>query len=134
MTDDEDHGGTAGTSEQSSGGEYRSKLVKTWYRSNEEDGDDTVVYRSAAFAFPPSRVPRNSIEFLEDGSMFSGQGGADDRSVQTAGTWSLDEHLHLTSDEHATAYDIEWLDAEQLVLRERFTEDLFDGREEGNGC
>lgn len=134
MTGDNDHGGTAGTPEQPSGGETRSKLINTWYRSHEEDGDDTVVYRSASFEFPPSRMPRDSMELLEDGSMFSGHGGADDRSVQTPGTWSFDDRLQLTSDEQAETFDIEWLDAEQLVLRVRFTEDPFDGREEGSGC
>jgi hypothetical protein len=55
-------------------------LGGTWTHSFEEDAGDVQVYRrSDAFTFPPSRRPRETLDFQQAGQVVSGMPGADDR-------------------------------------------------------
>jgi hypothetical protein len=55
-----------------------------WTHSYEEDGADVQVYRPThAFAFPPGRRGRETLEFGAAGQVVSGMPGPDDRQVMT---------------------------------------------------
>jgi hypothetical protein len=59
----------------------------TWTHSFEEDEGDVQVYRrSDAFTFPPSRRPRETLDFQQPGQVVTGMPGADDRRQRAAGS------------------------------------------------
>jgi hypothetical protein len=61
----------------------------TWVHAFEEDGPEGAVYRPAGGALPLSRRPRRRLSFHADGTATVSDGGADDRSVGRAATWSV---------------------------------------------
>jgi hypothetical protein len=70
-------------------------LRRRWVHSHEEDTDREMVFRPAAFKFPPSRG-RRSFELKPDGTLVEGGIGPTDRPVETQGTWELqDDRLLL---------------------------------------
>ena len=74
-------------------------LRRRWVHSHEEDTDKEMVFRPAAFDFPPSRG-RRSFELRPDGGLVEGGIGPTDRPTETHGTWELedDERLVLRPD------------------------------------
>jgi hypothetical protein len=75
---------------------------RRWVHSREEDTDKEMVFRPAAFEFPPSRG-RTSFELKPDGVLLEGGIGPTDRPVETQGTWELeDDRLLLRRDPSET--------------------------------
>ena len=75
---------------------------RRWVHSHEEDTDKEMVFRPAAFEFPPSRG-RTSFELKPDGALLEGRIGPTDRPVETQGTWELeDDRLLLRRDPSET--------------------------------
>jgi hypothetical protein len=75
---------------------------RRWVHSHEEDTDREMVFRPAAFEFPPSRG-RTSFELKPDGALLEGGIGPTDRPVETQGTWELeDDRLLLRRDPSET--------------------------------
>lgn len=73
-------------------------LRRRWVHSHEEDTDNEMVFRPAAFEFPPSRG-RRSFELKPDGSLGEGRIGPTDRPLESQGTWELeDQRLLLRTD------------------------------------
>ena len=63
---------------------HAAGLTGSWTHSYEEDDGDAQVYRPThAFAFPPSRRGRETLEFDGAGQMLSGMPGPDDRQRKT---------------------------------------------------
>ena len=69
-------------------GDTERILRRRWVHSHEEDTDREIVFRPAAYEFPPSRG-RRSFELKPDGTMSEGRIGPTDRPVETGGTWEL---------------------------------------------
>jgi hypothetical protein len=77
-------------------------LQRRWVHSHEEDTNEQMVFRSAAFDFPPSRG-RRSFELKPDGSLGEGRIGPTDRPLESQGTWKLeDDRLILRADPSQT--------------------------------
>jgi hypothetical protein len=77
-------------------------LRRRWVHSHEEDTDKEMVFRPAAYEFPPSRG-RRSFELKPDGALVEGGIGPTDRPVETQGTWELrDDRLLLRRDPSQT--------------------------------
>jgi len=53
-----------------------------------------MVFRPAAFEFPPSRG-RRSFELKPDGTLAEGRIGPTDRPVETQGSWELEDDDRL---------------------------------------
>ncbi len=53
-------------------------LVGTWMHSFEEDTDSEQVYRRDSYPFPPSRRPRDTLDFGA-GQMMTAMPGPDDK-------------------------------------------------------
>ena len=70
------------------------KLRRRWVHSHEEDTDREMVFRPAAFEFPPSRG-RRSFELKPDGALAEGGIGPTDRPVETQGSWELEDDDRL---------------------------------------
>jgi hypothetical protein len=61
------------------------RLAGAWTHSFEEDEGEVQVYRSSnSFAFPPSRRPRETLEFDAAGQVVIGAPGPGDRLQRTA--------------------------------------------------
>ena len=75
------------------------KIVRRrWVHSHEEDTEEEMVFRPAAYEFPPSRG-RRSFELKPNGALLEGRIGPTDRPVETQGTWELrDDRLVLRRD------------------------------------
>jgi hypothetical protein len=89
-----------------------------WVHSHEEDTDKEMVFRPAAFEFPPSRG-RTSFELKPDGALLEGGIGPTDRPVETQGTWELeDDRLLLRRDPSETprVMRIASVDDDRLVV------------------
>jgi hypothetical protein len=65
-------------------------LRRRWVHSHEEDTEEEMVFRPAAFEFPPSRG-RRSFELKPDGALLEGRIGPTDRPLETQGYWELDD-------------------------------------------
>lgn len=65
-------------------------LRRRWVHSHEEDTDEEMVFRPAAFEFPPSRG-RRSFELKPDGGLIEGGIGPADRPQESRGTWELED-------------------------------------------
>jgi hypothetical protein len=77
-------------------------LRRCWVHSHEEDSDEEMVFRPAAYEFPPSRG-RRSFELKPDGILAEGGIGPTDRPMETQGTWELrDDRLLLRRDPSET--------------------------------
>ena len=71
-----------------------SILRRYWVYSHEEDSDEEMVFRPAAYEFPPSRG-RRSFELKPDGILAEGGIGPTDRPVETQGSWELEDDDRL---------------------------------------
>jgi|SRR5215203_313433 len=69
-------------------GDRERILRRRWVHSHEEDTDEEMVFRPAAFEFPPSRG-RRSFELKSDGALLEGRIGPTDRPLETQGNWEL---------------------------------------------
>jgi len=59
-------------------------LSGTWAHSFEEDEGDIQVYRpDGAFAFPPSRRGRETLDFQQAAQLVAGMPGPDDRRTHS---------------------------------------------------
>jgi hypothetical protein len=77
-------------------------LRRRWVHSHDEDTEEEMVFRPAAYEFPPSRG-RGSFELKPDGTLVEGGIGPTDRPVETQGTWELrDDRLLLRRDPSET--------------------------------
>jgi hypothetical protein len=94
----------------------RDRLAGRWVHSHEEDSGDEMVFRSADYAFPPSRG-RESIDLRPDGSYAGTVPGPVDKPVPGAeGEWTLeDDGRRLRLGDRV----LEVVDAEPGVLRVR---------------
>ena len=69
----------------------RDRLAGRWVHSHEEDTADETVFRSADYAFPPSRG-REAIELRPDGSYAGTVPGPVDKPVAgDEGQWTLED-------------------------------------------
>jgi hypothetical protein len=68
----------------------RDRLAARWVHSHEEDTDDEMVFRTADYAFPPSRG-REAIELRADGSYAGSVPGPVDKPEATEGAWTLED-------------------------------------------
>jgi hypothetical protein len=69
----------------------RDRLAGRWVHSHEEDSADEMVFRSADYAFPPSRG-REAIELRPDGSYAGTVPGPVDKPVAgDTGQWTLED-------------------------------------------
>jgi hypothetical protein len=69
----------------------RDRLAGRWVHSHEEDSADEMVFRSADYAFPPSRG-RETIELRPDGSYAGTVPGPVDKPVAgDTGAWTLED-------------------------------------------
>ena len=94
-----------------------SLLHKTWVHSHEEDADGLTVYRTPAFAFPPSRG-RAVFTLRPDGGAETGHPGADDRTSRSGGRWELEgDLLRLLTPERAEVMQIDRVGPDVLVVR-----------------
>jgi hypothetical protein len=86
--------------------------------SHEEDSNEEMVFRPAAYEFPPSRG-RRSFELKPDGILAEGGIGPTDRPMETQGTWELrDDRLLLRGDPSETprVMRIASVDDDRLVV------------------
>jgi hypothetical protein len=61
----------------------------SWTHSYEEDEGPVRVYRPTdAFAFPPTRAGRETLQFNANGELIRQVPGPDDRPVDSASHWS----------------------------------------------
>jgi hypothetical protein len=93
-------------------------LRRRWVHSHEEDTEEEMVFRPAAYEFPPSRG-RRSFELKPDGTLAEGRIGPTDRPVEAQGTWELrDDRLVLRRDpsEAPRAMRIASVDHDRLVV------------------
>lgn len=70
------------------------KLRRRWIHSHEEDTDKEMVFRPAAFEFPPSRS-RRSFELKPEGDLVEGGIGPTDRPLERQGSWELEDDDNL---------------------------------------
>jgi hypothetical protein len=83
-------------------GDTERILRRRWVHSHEEDTEGEMVFRPAAYEFPPSRG-RRSFELKPDGTLAEGRIGPTDRPVEAQGTWELrDDRLVLRRDPSET--------------------------------
>jgi hypothetical protein len=96
----------------------RNALAKDWVHSYEEDAAGVQVFRTAGFAFPPSRG-RDGLGLHLDGTLQrSGAGPTDRSSAGRVGTWTLDgSHLTLQQGTVKLQFFIECVAADKLRLR-----------------
>ena len=93
----------------------RDRLAGRWVHSHEEDPDDEMVFRSADYAFPPSRG-REAIELRADGSYAGTVPGPVDKPVPgDEGEWTLEDGERLRLGDRV----LEVVAAEPGVLRVR---------------
>src|SRR5947199_9004120 len=69
-------------------------LNNRWIHSHEEDTDSEMIFRSADFAFPPSRG-RTGFELRPDQSMIEINPGPTDRPEKTKGSWKVEGRNQL---------------------------------------
>ena len=70
------------------GGDVLPLCSSVWVHAFEEDTPEGAVYRPEGKGFPLSRRPRRRLSFRADGSAVVADGGADDRLVGRAATWT----------------------------------------------
>ena len=95
------------------------KLRRRWVHSHEEDTDKEMVFRPAAFEFPPSRG-RRSFELKPDGNLVEGGIAPTDGPLETQGTWELEDDdrlvLRLDPSETPRVMQIASVDEDRLVI------------------
>lgn len=94
-------------------------LAGSWTHSHEEDSADLRVYRPTdAFAFPPGRRGRETLEFGTAGQMITGTPGPDDRQIRTGAT-SLGMHRYRLDGGQTPGQIIEIVQWEPGLLKVR---------------
>ena len=95
-------------------------LCRHWVHSHEEDTETELVFRPAAYPFPPSRG-RLAFELRADATARVTRPGSTDRPVRGCGRWALrGAVLEIEVPEDATRLRVHTIDsasAERLVLR-----------------
>ena len=96
-------------------------LHQHWVHSHEEDTETEKVYRPASYSFPPSRG-RTSFDIKPDGKVVEHGIAPTDRSVETLGTWKLQDESTLAlyakgSAKPTRVMHIVSVDKERLVLK-----------------
>ena len=122
----------AGENQDSDEEQLRRGLVGRWYRSVEEEDDaETIVYRSPDFEFPPTRMPRESIEFGSEGTAEVGRAGAVDALEKTSGSWEVkNDVLNIDSPEKSGEFEVQFARDGLLILRTTRRKGRTDGNEE----
>ncbi len=94
-------------------------LSGSWTHSHEEDSADLQVYRPThAFAFPPGRRGRETLEFDAAGQLIKGMPGPDDRQIRTGAT-SLGMNRYRLDGGQAPGQMIEIVQSEPGLLKIR---------------
>ena len=92
-------------------------LHRRWVHSHEEDGPDTLVFRPADYAFPPSRG-RAGLDLRDDGTYAESLPGADDRPAEAEGTWRLaGRTLELEGRSGGRVLEVVSAEPDRLVVR-----------------
>jgi hypothetical protein len=74
----------------------RRALVQTrWVHVDGDDDEHGAVFRNAAGDIPPSRRPKEILEFTEDGTVRRSATGADDRAQEMDRAQWCDEGGHV---------------------------------------
>lgn len=97
------------------------RVVGTWMRAHEEDSPDELVYRPAAYDFPPARG-RVGYEFRADHSCDYIGISPRDGSARSSGTWRVrggprPELVLEYPDGRADVLSVVSVDRERLVVR-----------------
>ena len=72
----------------------KNSLSQRWMHSHEEDTDKQMVFRPAAFQFPPSRG-RTGFDLKADGKLVNQGIAPTDCTTVTNGTWKLEDYNTL---------------------------------------
>ena len=90
-----------------------------WMRSDEEETDESLVFRRAEYDFPRRRMPRERLAIEPGGSIETGVAGRADRTIRAAGTWVLDGDQLTISDAGGLSgrYRVISVDEHRLVVR-----------------
>lgn len=99
-------------------GDTERILRRRWVHSHEEDTDTEMVFRPAAFEFPPSRG-RRSFELKPDGALLEGRIGPTDVPLETEGNWELRGDrlvLHRGPSESSRVLRIASVDDDRLIV------------------
>ena len=99
-------------------------LAGSWTHSHEEDDSaDVQIYRPThAFAFPPGRRGRETLEFGASGQMVSGMPGPDDKQRRTGATLTslgMNRYRLDGGGQHAPGQVIEIVQSEPDLLKVR---------------
>ena len=96
----------------------REELVGHWVHSHEEDSPTTLVFRPAAWDFPPSRG-RTGFELRPDGTYTGSEPGPTDAPAESQGTWTLEGDRLVLSSDGDRSFEIESAEPDRLVVRRR---------------
>lgn len=99
-------------------------MFRRWVHSREEDQGDIRVYRPIAFPFPPARMPRDGLEFRQNGEFIRYQPGPSDRSVGTTGRWQAPAENVVEvrfSDPSLSPYQLTVVECDSQILKVRET-------------
>jgi hypothetical protein len=98
----------------------KTVVLGEWVHAHEQDKAGAKVYVGAGEPLPPSRG-RHRLRFLRDGTFVESMPGADDRSAQSGGTYTLDGTklvLQRAGQEQAVVYETsEGSGEKSLVLK-----------------
>lgn len=72
----------------------KNSLAQHWVHSHEEDTGKQMVFRPAAFQFPPSRG-RAGFDLKADGKLVNQGIAPTDGTTETIGTWKLEDDSTL---------------------------------------
>ncbi|MBD1910043.1 MULTISPECIES: hypothetical protein [unclassified Leptolyngbya] len=100
-------------------------IFRRWVHSREEDQGDIRVYRPITYAFPPARMPRDGLEFRQNGEFIRYQPGPSDRSVPTQGQWRTPTENVVEvqfSEQSATPYRLAIVECDGQILKVRETQ------------
>jgi hypothetical protein len=97
----------------------KEAIINTWMHSHEEDTSDSMIFRRKDYPLPPSRG-RTGYNFNADGTVIKIAPGADDRTQEMTGKWTL-EGNHLLKIQlpgsPVIMLDINSLDEDCLIVR-----------------
>ena len=95
-------------------------LAQAWVHSHEEDTPKTMVYRQAAYRFPPARG-RKGFELQPGGTLILRKPGPTDQPVAAAGTWRLTgDQLELAPQGGGTqTLTIESVEPDRLAVQKK---------------
>jgi hypothetical protein len=94
-------------------------ITQAWIHSHEEDSGDELVFRPAAYSFPPSRG-RTGYDLRSNGTLRLTGPSPEDRQSSSDGTWQLTEPGELVlnvAGQGVRRYVITSLSKDKLVLK-----------------